>query len=135
WEPKNNPTERTKNESKKIPWDLIKGKIPSFSSNGSVNHYYDQELKGEQNLDCINCEDLIKVKLWNEISLQIRGMRRASIESWEELKREKGEIYVPLHYKRDLFVKLQKMYQGSRCVEEYFKEMEVILIRAQIVKS
>ncbi|RDY10863.1 hypothetical protein CR513_04535, partial [Mucuna pruriens] len=45
------------------------------------------------------------------------------------------ERFVPLYYKRDLFVKLQKMYQGSRYVEEYFKEMEVTLIRAQIVES
>ncbi|RDX73043.1 hypothetical protein CR513_47398, partial [Mucuna pruriens] len=27
------------------------------------------------------------------------------------------------------------MYQGSRCVEEYFKEMEVTIVRAQIVES
>ncbi|RDY10874.1 hypothetical protein CR513_04547, partial [Mucuna pruriens] len=70
--------ERTQNEPKKSPWDLIKGKIPPFSNNGSVDDYYDWELKVEQNIDCINCEDLIK---WNEIALQIRGMRGASIES------------------------------------------------------
>ncbi|RDX86346.1 hypothetical protein CR513_32319, partial [Mucuna pruriens] len=46
---------------------------------------------------------------WNEISLQIRGMWRASIESWEELKKEIS-------------------------IDEYFKEMEVTLIRAQIVE-
>ncbi|RDX90353.1 hypothetical protein CR513_27791, partial [Mucuna pruriens] len=78
-----------------------------------------------QNIDCINCENLIK----------IRGIRRASIESWVELKRETRKRFVPLCYKRDLFVKLQKMYQGSRTVQEYFKDMEVTLIRAQIVES
>ncbi|RDX90350.1 hypothetical protein CR513_27788, partial [Mucuna pruriens] len=63
------------------PWDLIKGKIPPFFGNGSADDYYSWELKVEQNLDCINCEDLIKVKLitlsfegyafiwWNEIAL------------------------------------------------------------------
>ncbi|RDX64381.1 hypothetical protein CR513_57070, partial [Mucuna pruriens] len=42
------------------------------------------------------------------------------------------ERFVPLFYKRDLFVKLQKMYQGARSVEEYFKEMKMTIIRAQI---
>ncbi|RDX70782.1 hypothetical protein CR513_49936, partial [Mucuna pruriens] len=36
-------------------------------------------------------------------SHSVRNMRRASIESWEELKREMGERFMPLYYKRDLF--------------------------------
>ncbi|RDX84399.1 hypothetical protein CR513_34555, partial [Mucuna pruriens] len=104
------------------------------------------KLKVSQNLGCINCEYLTKVKLialsfkgyalvwWNEISLQIRGMRRVFIESWEELKQEIRERFVPSFCKHELFVKLLKMYQGARSVEEYFKEMEVTTIRAQIVE-
>ncbi|RDX74774.1 hypothetical protein CR513_45438, partial [Mucuna pruriens] len=42
----------------------------------------------------------------------------------EDLKQQMREKLVPSYYKRELFVKLQKMYQGSRSVEEYFKEME-----------
>ncbi|RDX70229.1 hypothetical protein CR513_50547, partial [Mucuna pruriens] len=34
-----------------------------------------------------------------------------------------------------LKVKLQKVYQGSKNIEEYYKEMEVTLFRAQIVES
>ncbi|RDY08339.1 hypothetical protein CR513_07423, partial [Mucuna pruriens] len=90
--------ERPRDEQKKSPWDLIKGKIPPFSSNV------------EENLDCINCEDSINVKLialsfeecaliwWNEIVLQIKDMRRASIESWEELKRDMRERFIPSYY-------------------------------------
>ncbi|RDX98401.1 hypothetical protein CR513_18679, partial [Mucuna pruriens] len=59
-----------------------------------------KKMKVEQNLKCIDCDDMIKVKLialsfegyaliwWNEIFIQIRGMRRIHIESWDELKRE-----------------------------------------------
>ncbi|RDY09376.1 hypothetical protein CR513_06263, partial [Mucuna pruriens] len=102
--------------------------------------------KVEKNLDCIDCEYLIKVKLiclsfegyaliwWNEIVLQKMGMRRASIESWEELKRDMRERFIPCYYKRNLFVKLQKMFQDSKSVEEFYKEMKVTLIRAQIVE-
>ncbi|RDX70230.1 hypothetical protein CR513_50548, partial [Mucuna pruriens] len=62
---------------------------------------------------------------WNEISLQYRGMRRASIESWEELKKRRETI---------LYLCIS-MYHGSRLVDEYFKGMEVTMIRAQNIKS
>ncbi|RDX97681.1 hypothetical protein CR513_19523, partial [Mucuna pruriens] len=62
---------------------------------------------------------------------RIRSMRRASFESWEELKQEMRERFMSSYYKRDLF----KMYQGSRNVEEYFKETEVMTIKAQIFES
>ncbi|RDX99998.1 hypothetical protein CR513_16870, partial [Mucuna pruriens] len=57
------------------------------SHNSDANDYYDWELKVEQNLDCIDCEDLIEVKLialsfegytlilWNKIPLQIRASK------------------------------------------------------------
>ncbi|RDX99854.1 hypothetical protein CR513_17034, partial [Mucuna pruriens] len=74
--------ERIINELRKNPWDLIKDKIQPFTWNGN-------ELKVAQNLDCIKCENLTKVKLI-ALSLEgyalIRDMRRISIESWEELK-------------------------------------------------
>ncbi|RDY03910.1 hypothetical protein CR513_12445, partial [Mucuna pruriens] len=35
----------------------------------------------------------------------------------------------------DDYTKLQRMYQGPKSVDEYFKEMGVTLIRVQIVKS
>ncbi|RDY01741.1 hypothetical protein CR513_14896, partial [Mucuna pruriens] len=62
--------------------------------------YYDWELKVMQNLDCLNCDDYTKVRLialsfkgyaliwWNEISLQCRGLKRESIDSWEELRKK-----------------------------------------------
>jgi len=42
--------------------------------------------------------------------------------------------FVPSHYYRDLYQKLQNLTQGSRSVEDYHKEMEVAMIRV-IVKE
>ncbi|RDX66281.1 hypothetical protein CR513_54970, partial [Mucuna pruriens] len=73
--------DRPRDETKKNPWNLIKGEIRHFSSKGDPNDYYDWELKVEQNLDSLHCKDLIKVKLislsfedyalilWNEIAV------------------------------------------------------------------
>jgi hypothetical protein len=43
--------------------------------------------------------------------------------------------FVPKHYRRDLFDKLQNLRQGSFCVEEYYKEMEKAMIRANVYED
>ncbi|RDX78865.1 hypothetical protein CR513_40790, partial [Mucuna pruriens] len=45
------------------------------------------------------------------------------------------EKFVPTYYARDLYVKLQRLQQGSKGVYEYFKEMKIYKMRAQKVES
>ena len=40
--------------------------------------------------------------------------------------------YVPKHYYRELFNCLQMITQGNKSVEEYQKELEVAMIRANV---
>ncbi|KAH9680110.1 hypothetical protein KPL71_026421 [Citrus sinensis] len=40
--------------------------------------------------------------------------------------------FVPTHYYRELHQRLQSLTQSSRSVEDYHKEMEIIMIRANI---
>jgi hypothetical protein len=40
--------------------------------------------------------------------------------------------FVPSSYQRDLRNRLQLLKQGKRSVDEYFKEMEVMLVRTGI---
>jgi hypothetical protein len=42
---------------------------------------------------------------------------------------------VPNHYYRNLYLKLQGLNQGYKTVDEYHKEMEITMIRGNIVKS
>ena len=37
--------------------------------------------------------------------------------------------FVPEHYKRDMYNKLQRLSQGNMSVDEYYKEMELLMIR------
>ena len=54
------------------------------------------------------------------------------VETWVEMKRIMRKRYVPASYTRDLKFKLQKLSQGSKGVEKYYKEMEVLMIQAKI---
>jgi hypothetical protein len=42
---------------------------------------------------------------------------------------------VPNHYYRDLYLKLQGLNQGSKYVDEYFKEMEIAMIWANVIED
>ncbi|RDX70394.1 hypothetical protein CR513_50367, partial [Mucuna pruriens] len=66
---------------------------------------------------------------------EIREGRRRHTNTWTDLKRELRSKFVPTSYARDLYSKLQRMYQGSKCIEEYLKDMEVALMRANVLES
>lgn len=40
--------------------------------------------------------------------------------------------FVPSHYYRCLYQKLQSLTQGNRSVEDYYKEIEITMIRAEV---
>ena len=40
--------------------------------------------------------------------------------------------FVPSHYTRDLYKTLQELKQGLNSVDEYYKKMEIFMMRANI---
>ncbi|RDY04106.1 hypothetical protein CR513_12227, partial [Mucuna pruriens] len=54
---------------------------------------------------------------------------------WLDLRRELRTRFVSASYARDLYNKLQRVYQGSKNIEKYFKEMEVSLMGANVLES
>ena len=55
-----------------------------------------------------------------------------AVAAWAEIKREMRAQFIPRHYQCDIFNKLQNLRQGKLSVEEYHKEMEKAMIRANI---
>ncbi|KAK1681381.1 hypothetical protein QYE76_042229 [Lolium multiflorum] len=73
---------------------------------------------------------------WWEQVLTLREEKgEPPIDTWEEMKEEMQARFVPTHYMTDLFNKLQKLKQGTKTVEEFFKEMELTMMRANIQES
>ncbi|RVW76683.1 hypothetical protein CK203_047600 [Vitis vinifera] len=86
----------------------IKMKIPSFQGKNDPEVYLEWEKKVER-----------------------RNYERP-IETWEEMKATMRRRFVPSHYYRDLYQKLQSLTQGYRSVDDYHKEMEIAMIRANV---
>ena len=68
----------------------------------------------------------------DQLILNRRQNRKRPIETWEEMKAIMRRRFIPSHYYRDLFQKLQRLTQGSKSVEDYHKEMEIAMIRANV---
>lgn len=57
------------------------------------------------------------------------------METWAETKALMRKRFFPSHYQRDLFQKLQNLLQGNRSVNDYFKEIEIAMIRDNVDKD
>ena len=122
----------------------IKMKIPSFQGKSDPETYLEWEKKMEFVFDCHNYSEIKKVKLavvefsdyaitwWDQLVLNRRRNGERPIETWEEMKTVMRKRFVPTHYYRELYKKLQGLRQGSRGVGDYYKEMEVVMIRANV---
>jgi hypothetical protein len=122
----------------------IKMKIPSFQGISNLEAYLEREKKMQFVFDCHNYSETKKVKLavikfseyaitwWDQLVTNRRRNRERPIDTWEEMKVVMRKRFVPSYYYRELYKKLQGLRQGSRSVEDYYKEMEIAMIRANV---
>jgi hypothetical protein len=122
----------------------IKMKMPSFQGRTDPEAYLEWEKKIKLIFDCHNYSEEKKMKLavieftdyaiiwWDQLVTNRRRNHERPKETWGELKALKRWRFVPSHYYRDLYHKLQNLTQGSRSVGDYHKEMEVAMIRANV---
>ena len=54
------------------------------------------------------------------------------IDSWITLKTIMRRRFVPRHYHRKLHQRLQYLRQGTKSVEDYYKEMEMLMTRVDL---
>ena len=119
-------------------------KIPSFQGKNDPEVYLEWEKKVEFIFECHNYSEEKKVKLavigftdyaiiWrDQLVMNRRRNYERPIETWEEMKATVRRRFVPSHYYKDLYQKLQSLAQGYRSVDDYHKEMEIAMIRANV---
>jgi hypothetical protein len=69
---------------------------------------------------------------WNHLQEHQLKLGLRHINTWEEMKRVMKRQFVPSSYQRDLRNRLQLLKQGKKSIDEYFKEMELLLVRTGI---
>jgi hypothetical protein len=85
-----------------------------------ATHYYTEEKRLQ--LAAVEFTDYVLI-WWNQI-LRMHT-RPTSCRGMKDLMRHR---FVPEHYKRDIYNKLQQLTQGTKSVDEYYKEMELLMI-------
>ena len=55
--------------------------------------------------------------------------------TWDDMKRIMRGRFVPAYYTRQLHSRLHHVVQGTKSVDEYYKEMQVLMIRTVVRES
>jgi len=61
--------------------------------------------------------------------------KRSVVLFWYDLKECMCAQFVPSHYRKELLLKLQRLHQESRTVDEYFKDLETTLTKINMHDS
>ncbi|KAF8092057.1 hypothetical protein N665_0425s0001 [Sinapis alba] len=124
--------------------DNLKLRIPSFSGTNDPDVFLEWEKKIELVFDCQNYSESKKVRLaatefngyalhwWDQIVTTRRRTREPQVFSWFELKTIMRRRFVPGHYSREVHHKLRRLTQGSKSVEDYYQEMEILMLKAAV---
>src|SRR5256886_487794 len=122
----------------------IKMRIPTFEGKNNAEEFIEWERKVEQIFECHNYSEEKKSVLaavefkgyatfwWDQLKVQRRGKGMRPISGWSTLKELMRSRFVPSSYTRDLYNHLARLVHGGRSVEEYHKEMEMIMARFNI---
>ena len=122
----------------------IKLKIPTFQGRSDPEAYLEWEKKVELIFECHNYSEEKKVRLaaieftdyaivwWDQLTTNRRRYGERPVSNWAEMKTIMRKRFVPSHYFRELYQRLQSMTQGPKSVDEYYKEMEIAMIRANV---
>ena len=66
---------------------------------------------------------------WDQVATNRRRNREQPVETWDDMKALMRKRFVQAHYYRDLHKCLLRLTQGSKSVEDYRQEMELLMIR------
>ncbi|XP_066358119.1 uncharacterized protein [Miscanthus floridulus] len=125
----------------------LKFTMPKFDGGSDPEAYFTWELKVDKIFHLHNYSEEKKLAMaslefdgyaliwWEQLLRDREEDGENPIATWDEMKREMRIHFVPKHYQRDLFDKLQNLKQGSLSIEEYYKEMEKAMIRANVYED
>jgi hypothetical protein len=133
---------RDRNDPDHIAW--VKLDIPKFTRKESAYEYLNWDEQCDQIFRVHNFSDQHWVNLasvefsgygltwWNQLQEHQLRLGLRHINTREEMKRVMKRWFVPSIYQRDLQNRLQLLKQGKKFVDEYSKDMELLLVQTGI---
>ena len=118
--------------------------VPKFTGREDADAYLEWEEQCDQifrvhNLSNQICVNLASVECsgyaltwWNQIQENQLVLGHDHINTGAEMKRVMRRRFVPSSYQCGLRNRLQTLRQGSKFVDGYFREMELLLVRSGI---
>ncbi|KAK1566072.1 hypothetical protein QYE76_018461 [Lolium multiflorum] len=118
--------------------------MPKFQGEEDPDAYLSWVLKVDKIFRIHNFSEAKKVAMaslefegyanvwWEEVNKKREKEDLAPIDTWEEMQEVMHTRFVPTHHKRDLFNKLTQLKQSYKSVEEYYKEMHMTMMSANV---
>jgi len=115
-------------------------KIPKFKGENDPNIYIEWEQKVDQifNIHLVSDQeqvDLVVLEFkdyamtwWHQFCMNNINQEPLAA-SWMDINNLMRARFVPSYYRRETLLKLQRLQQGSMCVDEYYKMMESMLLK------
>ncbi|KAE8705306.1 putative dihydrodipicolinate reductase 3 [Hibiscus syriacus] len=121
--------------------------IPSFKGDNDPDMYIDWEGKVDLIFVYHDYPEAKQVPLitmqfegyartwWMQTRKKIQNFQIPTITSWTDLKQTMRKRFLPTHYTREVKLRLHRLRQGIISVEDYYKEMQSLLNRANITEK
>ena len=72
---------------------------------------------------------------WHKTLMDIGLNKRPPVVPWDDLRVCMRTRFVPPHFRKDLLLRLQQLYQGTLSADAYFKELETLLTKVDMHES
>src|SRR4051812_19081966 len=118
--------------------------LPKFEGSNDVEEYLIWELKIEKLWRLHEYTEDRKIKLassefdgyalrwWDNLVRTRQEEGDPPIITWRTMKQVMRDRFIPRNYIRSLYDKLQNLKQGTKSVDDYYQEMELIMQRARV---
>ena len=118
--------------------------MPKFSGSNDPEEYLSWALKVDKIFRLHNYDEEKKIAMatlefhdyvliwWEQVIKRSREKDEPPIMTWTQMKDFMRARFMLTYYTRDLFKKLQLLKQDTKTVEEYYQEMEIAMIRANV---
>ncbi|KAK1627602.1 hypothetical protein QYE76_001917 [Lolium multiflorum] len=138
------PPPRRNDRNEEEIFGKLKFTMPKFQGEEDPDAYLSWVLKVDKIFRIHNFSEAKKVAMaslefegyanvwWEEVNKKREKEDLEPIDTWEEMQEVMHTRFVPTHHKRDLFNKLTQLKQSYKSVEEYYKEMHMTMMSANV---